>query len=262
MGGRCTIYFDYNASEAEVITDTKKSRKVNHQFIDDLSKIQRTECTFPQLRNECWPTKSKLSLRTRLRWKNALWKLSKKMEKRVVRKTTYVSKGPDVTLRNTSKKFNNSDNAENDTRISCTLFFNSHHAIVFIPETDDESFSRSFLGVLGRQGICWLAVAVNIDHCNMVNGITCTNWGSRPKSTIFSSWWSTRSSNGLLILHNWKGSMQRHHRKSRNWEGRFLRDACLGEPRASTHNDWWKANWWNKHQQERPRRTWNDEVWE
>ena len=31
---------------------------------------------------------------------------------------------------------------------------------------------------------------------------------------------------------------------------------------ASTHNDWWKANWWYKYQQERSRRSWNDEVWE
>ena len=29
--GRCTICFDNIASEAKVITDTKKSRKVNHQ---------------------------------------------------------------------------------------------------------------------------------------------------------------------------------------------------------------------------------------
>ena len=32
---------------------------------------------------------------------------------------------------------------------------------------------------------------------------------------------------------------------------------------ASTHRgDWWKANWWYKYQQERSRRSWNDEVWE
>ena len=30
--GRCTICFDTNASGAEVITDTKKSRKLNHQI--------------------------------------------------------------------------------------------------------------------------------------------------------------------------------------------------------------------------------------
>ena len=36
-----------------------------------------------------------------LRWKNALYKLSKKTEKKIIRKTTYASKGPDVTLRNT-----------------------------------------------------------------------------------------------------------------------------------------------------------------
>ena len=35
-----------------------------------------------------------------------------------------------------------------------------------------------------------------------------------------------------------------------------------GNREASTHNDWWKANWWNKFQQERSRRTRIDEVWE
>ena len=41
----------------------------------------------------------------------------------------------------------------------------------------------------------------------------------------------------ILILHNWKGSIQRHHRKLRDWEGRSLRDACLGKPR-SFHSQW------------------------
>ena len=35
-----------------------------------------------------------------------------------------------------------------------------------------------------------------------------------------------------------------------------------GNREASTHNDWWKADWWNTCQQERSRRTWNDEVWD
>ena len=43
-------------------------------------------------------TESKPSLRTSLCWQNALWKLSKKIKK-IVRKTTYASKGPEVTLR-------------------------------------------------------------------------------------------------------------------------------------------------------------------
>ena len=34
----------------------------------------------------------------------------------------------------------------------------------------------------------------------------------------------------ILILHNWKGSIQKHHRKSRDLEGRSLTDACLGKP--------------------------------
>ena len=35
-----------------------------------------------------------------------------------------------------------------------------------------------------------------------------------------------------------------------------------GNREACTHNDWWKANWWNKFQQEGSRRTRNDIVWE
>ena len=91
--GGCPICLDNDASEAEVITDTKTSRK-------DLSKMQRTEFTCPQRRNEFWQTESKPSLCTSLRLKNALKKLSKKTENKIVRKTTYVWKGPDVTLRN------------------------------------------------------------------------------------------------------------------------------------------------------------------
>ena len=41
----------------------------------------------------------------------------------------------------------------------------------------------------------------------------------------------------ILILHKWKGSVQRHHRKSRDQEGRSLREACLGKPR-SRHSQW------------------------
>ena len=72
------------------------------KFIDEMSKMQRTEFTCPQRRNEFWQTKSEPSLCTslyagRMRWK----KLWKKTEKKNVRKTTYVSKGPEVTLRNT-----------------------------------------------------------------------------------------------------------------------------------------------------------------
>ena len=41
----------------------------------------------------------------------------------------------------------------------------------------------------------------------------------------------------FTILHKWKGSRQRHNRKSRDSEGRCLRDACLGKPR-SLHSQW------------------------
>ena len=71
-------------------------------FIDDLSKMQSTEFTCPQRRNEFWQTQSKPSLRTSLYAGRMCCKSGqRKMEKNIVRKTTYASKGPDVTLRNT-----------------------------------------------------------------------------------------------------------------------------------------------------------------
>ena len=47
-------------------------------------------------------------------------------------------------------------------------------AIVFITEMDGGTFSRSFFGVLGRQGICWSAVAVN----------------SVPTTAVWIQWWT------------------------------------------------------------------------
>ena len=49
-------------------------------------------------------------------------------------------------------------------------------------------------------------------------------------------------------------------------ENQEIRKVGLSETHASgnreafSYNNWWKANWWNKYQQERSRRTWNDEV--
>ena len=62
--------------------------------------MQNTEFTCPQRRNEFWQTMYKPSLCTSLCWKSALYKMSKNIEKKIVRKTTYVSKGPEGTLRN------------------------------------------------------------------------------------------------------------------------------------------------------------------
>ena len=51
----------------------------------------------------------------------------------------------------------------------------------------------------------------------------------------------------LLILHSWKKSIQRHHRKSKSL-GRSVsqRRMPLVNREASTHNDWWKANGWEQ----------------
>ena len=103
------------------------------------------------------------------------------------------------------------------------------------------------------------------DHCNVdsvVNGIICMNWGSRSKSTSYMSWWSSRSSKGLY----WSYTVGKSLYKG-NIENQEIRKVGLSETHASgnreasTHNDWWKANWWNTYHQERSRLTWNDEVW-
>ena len=65
-----------------------------------------------------------------------------------------------------------------------------------------------------------------ITCCAPKRSIVCMNWGSTSKPT-----------NKMSFLHIWKKSMQRHHRKSRDLEGRSLRDACLWKPR-SLHSQW------------------------
>ena len=53
-------------------------------------------------------------------------------------------------------------NAKHVTRFFLHVVFNNVTSLpVFKTEIDDGTFSRSFFGVLGRQGICWFAVAVN-----------------------------------------------------------------------------------------------------
>ena len=59
LSSQLLIPFDNNASDAEVITDTKKSRKLNH-------KMQSPEFTCPQRRKEFRQTESEPSLRTSL----------------------------------------------------------------------------------------------------------------------------------------------------------------------------------------------------
>ena len=141
-------------------------------------------------------------------------------------------------------------------------------ATVFTIEIDDGSLSRSFFGVLERQGICWLCRCSQQrpDHCNVdsvVNGIICMNWGSRSKSTNYMSWWFSRSSSGFCWSYTigqgpHKGIIENHGIRKVG----LSETHASGNREASTHNDWWKANWWNKYQQEKSRRTWNDEVWE
>ena len=70
------------------------------KFIKDLNKMQSTEFYCPRRRSEFLQTALTPSSCTSPRWKNASWKFSIKVETRIVRKTTYASKGPEVTLRN------------------------------------------------------------------------------------------------------------------------------------------------------------------
>ena len=70
------------------------------KFIEDLNKMQSIEFSCPRRRKQFWQTASTPSLRTCLCSKNSSWKLSIKVKTRIIRKTTYASKGPEVTLRN------------------------------------------------------------------------------------------------------------------------------------------------------------------
>ena len=66
-----TISFEESESSNSMTTWTSRGRWII-KFIDDLGNLQSTEFYCPQCRNECWRTKSKTSLCTSLRWKNAL----------------------------------------------------------------------------------------------------------------------------------------------------------------------------------------------
>ena len=78
--------------------------------------------------------------------------------------------------------------------------------------------------------------------------IICMNLGSRSKSTNYMSWWSSRSSNGL----HWSYTVGKGPYKG-IIENQLIRKVGLSETHASgnrvasTHNEWWKANWWNKY---------------
>ena len=85
--GECTICHDNNASEAVVITDTKKSRNVNHQIHWRPEQNAKDWITCPRRRNEFWQTKCKPSLCTSLyAQRMRCQKLSKKIEKTIVHK--------------------------------------------------------------------------------------------------------------------------------------------------------------------------------
>ena len=101
------------------------------------------------------------------------------------------------------------------------------------------------------------------DHCKLGERIICMNCGSRSKSTSYMSWWSSRRSNGLFwSCTSGKGPHKGIIENQENRKVGVSETHASGNREASTHNDWWKANWWNKYQQEGSRRTWNDEVWE
>ena len=133
-------------------------------------------------------------------------------------------------------------------------FWQSHQfAIVFITEIDDGSLSRSFFGVLGRQGICWFAVAVN----------------SVPSTAMWIQWWTAlfawieeADKNPQIICRDdpqvaevaffWSYTIGKGPYKGiiENQETRKVglsETHASGNREASTHNDWWKANWWNKY---------------
>ena len=109
------------------------------------------------------------------------------------------------------------------------------------------SLSRSFFGVLGRQGICWFAVAVN----------------SVPTTAMWIQWWTAlfawieeADKNPQIICSDDPQDaevayidltqLERGPHKG-IIENQEIRKVPSGNREASTHNDWWKANWWNKY---------------
>ena len=110
----------------------------------------------------------------------------------------------------------------------------------------------------------WRGTHATTEGCGAPKrSIICMSWGSRSKSTDYKSWWSSRSSNGLC----WsctvgKGPYRGIIKIQEIRKVRLSETHASGNREASAHNDWWKANWRNKYQQERSRRTWNGEVWE
>ena len=87
----CPVCLDKDASGAEVIADAVKEGQSSNSMT--------TEFTCLQHRNEFWQTKSKPSLRTSP--PQEVVNVAKNMETKIIRKTTYASKGPKATLRNT-----------------------------------------------------------------------------------------------------------------------------------------------------------------
>ena len=108
----------------------------------------------------------------------------------------------------------------------------------------------------------WRGTHATTEGCGAPKrSIICMSWGSRSKSTDYKSWWSSRSSNGLC----WsctvgKGPYRGIIKIQEIRKVRLSETHASGNREASAHNDWWKANWRNKYQQERSRRTWSGEV--
>ena len=133
----------------------------------------------------------------------------KKMETIIDRKTTQVSKGPEVTLRN-FWDHKNCNAFPKPTRtmhnvVSSSVFM---HEMTWYSRNNRRlwcSKAEHYLNELRKQ------IQIHKLYLEMI--LKELRWH-------------------LLILHNWKKSIQRHHRKSRDKEGRSLGDACLGKPRS------------------------------
>ena len=131
-------------------------------------------------------------------------KLSKKIEKKIIRKTTYASKGPHVTLR----KYSRAQACIGKPRVICRRgTLTQSHQRVAIGRTITYK-DKQYMKIIIEFSSMMLSRSKASFHCQRVH-----QWP-------------------ILILHSWKGSIQRHHRKSRDQEGRSLRDACLGKPRS------------------------------
>ena len=253
--GECTICLDKNASEAEAITDTLKTRKVNHQIRWRPEQNAKDWITCPQRRNEfladkgvshhCVPVYA-----GRRRCKCCQRKLRRKLRRQLFTKDKL---SLDRTRSNTPKYMG----SQNSYVVSIPRETERMLQDVELwPYCIGESqlAGREFTRTSSTYKECmwrWHSAMEVVRVHTLADFLFCVNWGSTSKFTKYISWWSSRTSSGHIDLSQLEKSIQKHHRKSRELRRSVSQRRMHRETeKPPLTSDWLKANW-NKYQQEK-----------